>query len=458
MSIALYGLVAPLGVLLVFGFLIFIHELGHYAAGRYFGVPVEDFSLGFGPKLLAFRDRHGTTWAFRLLPLGGFVKFAGDANAASQPSEQKGSMDERVDALASLAIWKRSIVVAAGPAANIALAFVLLTFNFMIFGVSTTAPLIGAVEDLSPAQEAGFLPGDTVLSVNGRATPNIYSLTTSLEARLGQDTQVVVQRADGREEVINLTPQAGLGKQASLQASGLAPAFEFRVKQVLPASPAALMGLETGDIISTYNDIFITSPSALGAALLPHAEAGEAVRFRVTRNGQELDLRGVPEAQTVQTRSGTEYTYGRLGFYHEIVGSVRRLGPSAASRASVEEMHANALLIFKLPAQFIARQRSMNDLGGPVKIAEVVGGITLNAPYLLVFIAALLSLQLGILNLLPIPVLDGGHLVLYGAEAIWRRPLPPALVEWLFRFGFIVLISFMVMVTFNDLRTRLFGF
>ena len=459
-----YGLVAPLGVLLVFGLLVFIHELGHYAAGRYFGVPVEDFSLGFGPALVSFTDRHGTLWAFRLLPLGGFVKFQGDANAASQPAqgkggEQKAGMDERIDALASLALWKRAIVVAAGPFANFVLAFALLTFNYMALGVNATQPKIGKVMAESPAAMAGFLPGDTILSIDGQPISNLYAVNLALEAKLGEATQVQVRRFGSRlEDTLTFIPTSGMGRTASFDASGLVDAFELRVVSVTKESPAERMGLREGDVISRYNSTFFTSWPSFQEVMLKAAKQGRFVILSVMRDGRFLDLQGLPTLVTQRSHDGSEVLLGQLGFEPQIIRSSRRLGLLAASSTAIVEIHSNATLIFKLPGQFIAQQRTLNDLGGPVRIAEVLGTVAVNAPFLLIFIAALMSLQLGILNLLPIPVLDGGHLLLYGAEAILRRPLPPVLVDGLYRVGFVVLISFMVMVTFNDLRIRLFGF
>ena len=136
-------------------------------------------------------------------------------------------------------------------------------------------------------------------------------------------------------------------------------------------------------------------------------------------------LSGQPTLIQQEQGDGTFIEMGQFGFGLEVVNIHRRLGPIGAMAAAVDEIQSNALLIFKLPGQFIAQQRTLDDLGGPIRLAETIGSVTLNAPYLLVFIAALISLQLGILNLLPIPVLDGGHLLLYGAEALWRKPLPP---------------------------------
>lgn len=449
MTILTYGVIAPLGVIGVFLVLVTIHELGHYAVGRYFGVGAEEFSIGFGPILLARSDRRGTRWSIRAFPLGGFVKFVGDADASSRPDPEQAPMDARVDALSGIALWQRALVVAAGPIANILLAFVLLFANYAFIGAQTQPAIFAAPAPDSEAMAAGIQPLDQVLEFEGREISGLDSLNRAFEARLGQESRVLINR-DGQTVELSLTPQPGFGELPSLTATGLQPLLGLRVAAIRPSTPAQEMDLRVGDVILGYDGQFLTSAEAFAAAR--EAKVGQSMVLQIDRQGEILDLEGRPERQEIELPNGEVVTMSLFGANLGPALSRERLGILASGRAALRDIREFSLLIFRLPGQFINSQRSLDDLGGPVRIASEVGTVVVSLPTLILFLAGLLSLQLGILNLLPIPILDGGHLLLYSAEGILRRPLPAALIQILYRMGGLVLLAFFILVTFNDLQ------
>ena len=448
-SILTYGLIAPLGVICVFVVLVTIHELGHYAAGRFFGVGAEEFSIGFGPTLVAQTDGRGTRWSVRSFPLGGFVKFAGDGDATSRPDAGQTPMDARVNALAGIALWKRALVVAAGPVANIILAFVLFVAHYCFLGTEVRPALIGDLVSGSVAEQAGFQPLDQVLALDGRAVSSLTDLNLALETRLGQTSLVQVQRGE-RQLDLQLVPQTGQGQQFALAATGFLPLLSQRVTSVQPNSPAVRMGLRVGDIILGYDDRILTDLQAFADAR--EGKAGRAMTLHIDRQGQTFTLQGVPDPQEIELADGEIVTRSLFGVGLAPAVDRTRLGLIASGQAALDDLRKFSLLVFKLPSQFVNRQRSLDDLGGPVRIAEEVGAVVIWVPAFVLFMAGLLSLQLGILNLLPIPILDGGHLMLYAVEGVLRRPLPAALTQFLYRMGGAVLLTFFLLVTLNDIR------
>ncbi len=437
-----YWVLGPLGVIGVFFVLVLIHELGHFAVGRYFGVGVEEFAIGFGPILVSRHDRQGTRWSWRAFPLGGFVKFAGDGEAAD-PAQN--AMDARVDALAALALWKRALVVAAGPIANLILALGLFWIQALSIGQARLDPVIGAVVPGSAAAQAGLQPGDKVLAVGARSIDSFASLDLAFESNLGQAVDMQIDR-DGTPQNLSIEVQSGLGNGAA--PSGILAHTRLEITAVEPGSPAANMDLRVGDLVVGFDGQLLTTWQAFFEAR--QAKIGQPMTLAIERDGQVRDVIGTPEARV----QADQVTAGVFGFGVRPYTDWVQPGPLAALALAGQQMRQFATLIFKLPSQFINQHRDLDDLGGPVRIAEEVGRVVVFAPTVLLFMAALLSLQLGLINLFPMPVLDGGHLLLYGAEAVARRPLPPRVVAWLHRVGLVLILSFFLLVTTNDL-TRL---
>lgn len=352
-----------LAFLLVLGPLVVLHELGHYLVGRWFGVRAEAFSIGFGKELLGWTDRRGTRWKLAVLPLGGYVQFAGDRNAASIPDPALA--DAPAEALAGTfqgaSLWRRTLIVLAGPLANLLAAVAIFAAFAMAYGLPVARPTIGGFSPQSAAQSAGFKVGDTITAIDG--------------APIAQFTDIV--------EHVVIYP----GRTVTISAERDGRAFSLPVTLALDVQ---------------------------------HDEFGNEIR---------RGLLGVTPAQ--------------LQF--ERVGPVRALASGVDQSFGVMRMMAVGL------SQIVTGERSVKEMGGPLRIAKYSGErLALGWPDFTAF-AALISINLAFINLLPIPGLDGGHLAFYAAEAVRRRPLGTRSQEWAFRTGLAFVVAIMLFVTLNDL-------
>lgn len=384
--------------LLVLTVVVTVHELGHFLTGRLFGVRMDRFSIGFGPTLFSRTDRRGVEWRLAALPLGGYVRFAGDLDAAGVPDRaglealkrriraQEGPGAER-DYLYFKPVWQRALIVAAGPIANFVLAIALFTVLFAAVGVTLAPPRVGQVVEGSPAAAAGFQPGDLITRVNGRAVED------------GSDVTRVVALS-----------------------------------------------------------------------------SGDPVRFTIERAGRQMELTATPERRTEQDPIAGRVSVGRVGLAlvaaRDEVRHVRYDPVSAVGQGVRQTGDVLSTTLTYLGRIFTGRENG-DQLSGPVGIAKASGALTnaavqanpdpgataINLLLTLTSFAAILSIGIGFLNLLPIPVLDGGHLAFYAYEAVARRPLPAAVQEAGFRAGLALLACFMLFATWNDLqKLNLFQF
>ena len=366
-TLASPGLFFTLAVFaLVIGILVFVHEYGHYGMARLFGIKVETFAVGFGPEIFGWTDKNGTRWKLGCIPMGGYAKFAGDANGASQPDPTLGDRvpeADRADLFHFRPLWQRALVVAAGPAINFAFAILLFAAFFMTYGHQITPPVIGEIQPGSPAAEAGLRPGDRFVSLGGQSVARFEDVTRIIAINPGTEIDVVLERG-----------------------------------------------------------------------------------------GQPVDLQVTPKVVKGSDRFGNEFSRGMLGVASG-EGEVMRHGPIQAFRWALVETWDTTRMMWDTIVQVVTGKRNVQDLGGPVKIAQFSGqSATLGVPALIGFIA-LVSINLGFINLLPIPMLDGGHLFLYALEGVRRRPLNPKVQEWAFMSGFALLMSLMIILTWNDLQS-----
>jgi len=347
----------------VIGPLVFVHEMGHYLVGRWCGIKAEVFSIGFGREVAGFTDRRGTRWSLGWLPLGGYVRFAGDMNPASQPTPEWLALPaaERNRTFQAKPVWQRALVVAAGPAVNLVLAALILAGFAHVYGTNQTPAIVGGVAPGSAAAAAGLREGDRLVALDGRGVDRFADVAMHMQLRPGERVRLDIVRA-GRP----LTAQATVGTVVQRDRFG----NEYRIGRFGIASPPPV-----------YVPVPIAQAPAEGAKMV----AG------VIR--QTLDTLG----------------------------------------------------------QIVTGRRSVGELGGPLRIAKVAGEqMSLGWPAF-VGLVALVSINLGFINLLPVPMLDGGHLLLYAVEAARRRPLEPRVQEWAYRGGFAALLALMLLVTFNDL-------
>lgn len=358
--------------LFVLTIVVFFHELGHFLVARWNGIGVAKFAIGFGPDLWSFTDKKGTVWALSAIPLGGYVKFIDDANAASTPGDLKALEAKGHDTsqfFARKKLWQRAAVVAAGPIANFILAIVIFSGLFMTTGRDIISAKVDEIVPGSVAASAGFRAGDLIIAVNGSAIESFSDL----------------QR-----------------------------------------------------IVSVSAEIPLT--------------------VSVLREGAEITLTATPEFREVNDPFGGKQRIGQLGIQRSSSADAiihKSYGPLEAVGEAVDE----TVYVIRRTATFFVGlftgRESIDQLGGPIRIAEVSGQVAAISFAALVSLTAVLSVSIGIMNLLPIPVLDGGHLLFYAIEAVRGRPVPEKAQEWSFKVGLAVLLTFMLLVTTIDISRHL---
>jgi regulator of sigma E protease len=346
------------------GPLVLFHELGHYWVARWFGVGAEQFSIGFGRELAGWTDRRGTRWKIGWLPLGGYVRFVGDMNPASQPdTEADLAPDLQSKSFHLKPWWQRFLIVLAGPVANFILAIVIFSAFFLAFGMPNTPPLAGGIEPGTAAARVGLAKGDRILSVAGQETASFEDL----------------------RRIVSIRPNA-------------------------------------------------------------------KVNIRFEHEGQVRFSTAVLGAEQRKDEFGQVYEVGLLG--------LRPPERSFAPVSVIEAVPAATKVTFKITrsiidviGQIVTGQRSMKEVGGPLRMAQVAGQQASLGLFDFAYLLALFSINLGFINLLPVPMLDGGHLVFYAAEAVRRKPVSERAQDWAFRGGLALLLALLLFTTINDLTT-----
>jgi regulator of sigma E protease len=347
---------------------VFFHELGHFLVARWCGVRVLVFSIGFGPELVGFNDKHGTRWKVSLIPLGGYVKFFGDDNPASTPDQGRlaeMSAGERSHSFFFQPVPKRAAIVVAGPLANFVLAMVIFAGIFMAYGKASTSARVDTVQPNSAAASAGFQPGDLVVSIDGTAIDSFVDMQRIVSAAAGTTLEITVERA-GQPVVLKATPalkevKDNFGNVQRIGVLGISRSMAPEDVKLQPVAPLAAVGL------------------------------------------------GIKETWFVIDRT--------LSY----IGGV------------------------------IAGREAADQLGGPIRIAQVSGQVATLGFIPILHLAAVLSVSIGLLNLFPIPLLDGGHLLFYLIEAVRGRPLSERAQEVGFRIGLAIVLMLMIFATFNDI-------
>jgi len=349
--------------LVVLTVLVFVHELGHYWVARRNNVRVEVFSIGFGPEIFGWTDRHDTRWKISAVPLGGYVKMFGEHDFEDDQDQPPMAPEEIAVSFQHKRLGQRAAVVAAGPFANFLFAFVLLAGLFYIVGLPEPLPAVGTVKADSAAAKAGFEPGDLIVRIQGEPMKRFEDLRLFVRERAGQPLEFEVRRGD--------------------------------------------------------EDVFLTA---------------------------------TPQTVTVEEEDGVERQIGLLGVTPDPSQiEYEAVGPFAAMGAAGERTVGLTTQILSALGEIISGSRTTDELGGPLRIAQISGQVAQGGVINLIFFMAALSVNLGLINLFPIPMLDGGHLAYYAAEAIRGRPLGRRFQEYGFRFGLILVLLLMVFATWNDL-------
>lgn len=420
----------------VLGVLVILHEAGHFLTARFLGARADIFSVGFGKRIWGF-ERGGTDYRISLIPFGGYVRIPGlgpdesDVAGATEAEEEEELLPR----------WKRTLILFGGPITNVIAAAVFLAVAFMM-GVEvpayrTEAPVVGWVEPDSPARALGIEPGDRVLSLDGRKIETWEELENSILSSGGQQVHLTIQR-DGRELSFEMTPKKitryGLGY------SGLLPPLDARVVQTIPNKPAELAGIRPGDLILGVNGEKVEQFYDLIRLISPHG--GEKISIKIDRNGEILNLELIPEGGKGD---------GRVGISMVFPQSLERLGPGAAISMGIRECRRMTIQTFQVLGKLLRGKASIKQMSGPIDIGRIAGQAARSGLNSLIWLMGVISLQLGIFNLLPIPVLDGGHLTIIGIEAIIRRDLSMKVKERILEVGFVALMILMLVVLYNDI-------
>ncbi|TLM68995.1 MAG: RIP metalloprotease RseP [Deltaproteobacteria bacterium] len=432
--------------IIMLGILVFVHELGHFCVAKWFGVKVLKFSLGFGPKLVS-RQWGETEYLICAVPLGGYVQMLGEGNGDQGEGAELTPEDEH-RSFARQTVGRRMAIVAAGPIMNLALPFLILPLAYLV-GVNLPAyldqpPCIGYVIADSEGAHQGFRSGDCIKTVGGTPVATWESLGPALINHAGVPLPVVVERGG---ELVTLTLPVDHGALEGLQAIGLLPRQEAVVGSFAPDMPAAAAGLQIGDLIVAIDDRPVGSWYDLRTLI---QEVGDRqVPVRVLRDGRELTLTMTPR----QAEKGGDYLIG-IAPHHAT--TFKRFGPIEAFRAG----SARTMELIELTLVFIRKMFAgavpTSNIGGPITVVQIAGQAAQTDLSSILSVLAFLSIQLGILNLLPIPILDGGHLFFACFELILRRPLSLKTREIAQQIGLALLILLMVLAFYNDIM-RLFG-
>lgn len=354
--------------LFVLSLVVFFHEFGHFLVARLCGVRILVFSIGFGPEIVGFNDRHGTRWKIATIPLGGYVKFFGDDNASSVPDTPRleaMNANERAESFFFQPVLKRAAIVVAGPMANFVLAIAIFATIFMLYGRPTMSARVDSVQPGSPAAAAGFQPGDVVLSIDGKAIDNF------------EDMQRIVSDS-----------------------------------------------------------------------------AGETLQIKVDRKGTPIELTATPQLKEVKDNFGNSRRIGILGITRSMGATDLKPKPMPPPQALLMGVQETWFVIDRtlnyIGGVAVGREAA-DQLGGPIRIAQISGEVASIGFVALIHLAAVLSVSIGLLNLFPIPLLDGGHLLFYLIEAMRGRPLSERAQEVGFRIGLAIVVMLMIFATFNDI-------
>jgi regulator of sigma E protease len=438
------------GAVLVLGVMILVHEFGHFAAAKLLGVRVEVFSIGFGKRLFGFR-RGETDYRISALPLGGYVKMTG-VNAVEMPEDRPESNGDDPGEFLRHPRWQRLIIAVAGPVANMVLAVVLLTAVFTLhhevpYGYYQSA-VIGWCAPGFPADQAGLKAGDQIIDIGGQQNPTWQDVLNKVLVSPNQPIPLRVKR-DGQVLPLTVTPKSE-GKQQGGEAGWL-PWKPFVVTALEKDMPGEEAGLKLGDEILAVNGMPIHATGAMQAYLQTTKDS--PVNLEILRQNQKMVLTITPKLVQLDPQTKTY----RIGFGSEPM-QVEKLPVTQAFSRSVDECRKLSGLIFELVGRMAERKVSMKQMSGPIEIVRVSGEMVhhRSANDLMNFMA-MISLQLGLFNLLPIPILDGGLIAMLLVESVMRRDINEAIKIRLYQAAFVCLVLFAGMVIFNDVVKMLPG-
>jgi regulator of sigma E protease len=443
--------------LVALGALIFIHELGHFLVAKAMGVGVERFSLGFGPRIFSFR-RGETEYCISIVPLGGYVKMTGEeahGEDAIHPATEEPPVDP-AKSFATKPLWARALIVFAGPAMNFVLAAVIFSVVFAAVGVPVLEPTIGRVTPDSPAAQGGLRPRDRVVAIDGKPVEHWGEIEDAVTRANGRPLTLTIAR-DGVRQDVTVTPRkvpvrTPFNEPAEAWSIGARPYLPPVVGEVRPSMPAAEAGLQPRDRIVAFNGQPIETWDELAEMISTRAD--ETLTLRIERGGSRMDVTVTPRVEVERDALGNETKVGRIGIATATSQSFQRSDPlTALARGVARTWDVTAITVVSI-WKLITGTIPASNIGGPLQISMVAGQQAQQGLVSYAFFVALISVNLAILNLLPVPMLDGGHLLFFAIEGVLGRPLSLRKREIAQQIGLALLLLLMVFALFNDL-TRL---
>jgi regulator of sigma E protease len=420
--------------LIVIGILVFVHEFGHFIMAKRAGVRIEKFSLGMGPKLFGFK-KGDTEYVLSALPLGGYVKMAGE-NPDEEPT---GAPDE----FQSKTVWQRAKIAVTGPLTNIVLAFVIMPFVFMVGTYSEGPAKVGYVEKGSPAERAGFMSGDMIEEINGRGISDWTKALTLIAVNPDTDVKVIVER-QGEKKILTLRPE--LATELKIGTSGLVPDIPAEIGKMRPGFPAEQAGVMVNDKIIAVDGKTIYHWNQFSKFV--RDSKGNKLTLTLERNGKRIEKIVIPKEDGGRHVIGVEpvmrLVFKKHGFFESL-----QLGFDK----TIESVDLTFITLKKL----ITFNLSIKTLGGPVMIAQMSGQAAAAGLSAFLSLLAMISISLGVLNLLPIPVLDGGMILFLMIEAVRKKPLSRKVMEVSQSIGAGLLITLIVVVSYNDVMRMFFS-
>ena len=419
-----FGFISLIVTLIMLGVLVLIHEFGHFAVAKACGVRVEQFAIGFGKRLFGFR-RGNTDYRVNLLPFGGYVKMSGENPLEGRTGDPAEFM--------SHPRWQRFLIAIAGPTMNVLLAVALMTGVFMVAHPFDAPPLVAEVQPNSPAAQAGIQAGDKIVRINGKENPNWETVLSQITLNVNQPVNLEVQR--GKEVLVKKVVPVATGKDQSGDI-GVDLKSAIYVTSVQAGMPAASAGIRHGDEVLSIAGV----PLRTGRDLVDRVQQshGNPIPVVLNRGGQQITVNVKPVPDT----SGA-YKIG-IG-----IGAEKLPFPQAL-RASVQKNEEYSGLIFELIGKLVQNRASIKQMSGPIGIGQAAGRAAFEGWLELIMVTAMISLNLGILNLFPIPIMDGGVILLLGIEAIMRHDISIHIKERIYQAAFVFLVLFAAIVIYND--------
>jgi len=433
--------------ILVLSILVFVHEWGHYIVARMCGVRVEMFSIGFGKELFGINDKHGTRWKVSLIPLGGYVKMFGDTDPASSGHsdevEENGQArpltpEERKVAFFAKPLAQRAAIVAAGPGINFLFAIVILAVLYISYGQPVTPPMASAVMQGSAAAEAGFEPHDRIIEINGAQVTKFEEIRRKVMINLDKPMEFVVDR-EGEDVTITATPER----------ETISDRFGFEHSRGMLGIVGPGNGLLIDNIISV-NGQEVSGPEQARTLILDNL--GQEMTIMLDRGEINDKLLIQPQEELNQALLDPENPdYGVLIISSQMGDDYVYYGVLGGVTEAMKETWSITASTMTALGQMMTGARSATELGGIIRIGAIAGDMAQAGMIALITFTALLSINLGLINLFPIPMLDGGHLVFYAVEAVKGSPISEQIQEYAFRLGLAILVGIMIFANLNDI-------